>query len=85
MDDLIDRLQALFRYVFGDDEILLTRETVANDIDGWDSLMHLNLVIAVEHQFHIKFAIAEISKLKDEGKNLGDFVEILARRMDLRR
>ena len=84
MNNLIDRLQEVFRNVFGDDEILLTPKTVANDIDGWDSLMHLNLIIAVEHQFRIKFATAEISGLKDEGKNLGDFVEVLARKMDLR-
>lgn len=84
MDNLTAQLQEVFHEVFDDDEIVLTKDTMADDIDGWDSLMHINLIIAVEQRFRIKFATAEISGLKDEDKNVGDFLEVLARKLDAR-
>ena len=84
MDNLTDQLQEVFQEVFDDDEIVLTRETTADDIDGWDSLMHINVIIALEQRFGIKFATAEISGLKDEGKNVGDVLDLVAQKLDAR-
>ncbi len=67
MDDLRDRLQDLFRDVFDDDEIVLTDALTAADVDGWDSLAHVNLMIAVELEFGVKFATAEIASMQDVG------------------
>ena len=77
MDKLQDTLQDLFREVFDDDEIALADEMTADDIDGWDSLMHINIIIAVEKRFGVKFATAEIAGLKNEGQNIGTFKALI--------
>ena len=51
MDPIRAELQDVFRQVFGDDEIVLSDSTTADDIDGWDSMMHINLIIAIEKRF----------------------------------
>jgi len=77
MTDLLNQLQDIFRDVFDDDELAISRSTGAADVDGWDSLMHINLIIAIEKAFGIKFATVEISGLKEDGRNVGDFVELI--------
>ncbi len=74
-------LQEVFRQVFGDDEIVLTDATTADDIDGWDSLMHINLIIAMEKRFGVKFAAAEIAGMKAEGQNVGHLIQLLANKV----
>ncbi len=80
MDTLRDEMQEVFRNVFGDDQLVLTDETTAADIEGWDSLNHINLVIAVEKRFGVKFATAEISRLKDDGQNVGSLINLVRRK-----
>lgn len=63
--------------VFGDDDIKITETSTAGDVDGWDSLMHLNVVIALEKRFKVRFSTAEISFLKEEGSNLGTIVNLI--------
>ena len=58
-DDVFARLQQLLREVFGDDTLVVTDATTADDVDGWDSLMHVNIIIAIEKRFGVKFAAAE--------------------------
>ena len=82
MDDLADRMQDVFRDVFDDDEFAVADASTADDIDGWDSLMHINLIIAVERQFGVKFATAEISGLKADDQNVGTFRRLLAKKLD---
>ena len=72
-----DEVQSVFREVFDDDQIVLTETTDADDIDGWDSLMHINLIIALERRFKISFATAEISGLKAKGQNVGTLLQLL--------
>lgn len=81
MSDLWQAVQETFRSVFGDEEMVLTEKTAANDVEGWDSLMHLNLIIALEKQFGIKFSTAEISRLKGDGQNVGTLVSLIASKM----
>jgi acyl carrier protein len=71
-------LQDVFRDVFDDDSIELKETMTAADIDGWDSLGNLNLIIAIEQRFGIKFATAEISMLKDKGQNVGSLARLVA-------
>jgi acyl carrier protein len=69
-----DRLQAVFRNVFDDDSIVITDATTANDIEGWDSLSHVTLVLALEREFGVKIkpeAAAEV-------ENVGQFRKLLA-------
>ena len=82
MDAVHEQLQDVFRDVFDEPDLVLTDAMTADDVDGWDSLAHINLMIAVERQFGVKFATAEISRLKDEGSNVGSIVALVARKRD---
>ena len=53
-DDIVERLNEVFREVFDDETIQISDETVAADIEDWDSLEHINLILAVEKCFGIK-------------------------------
>jgi acyl carrier protein len=77
---IISEVTEVMRDVFGDDEIVLTETTTAGDVDGWDSLMHLNLVIGLERQFKIRFSTAEIAQMKEVGQNIGTLVQLIARK-----
>jgi acyl carrier protein len=68
MSDTLARLQDVFRDVFDDDEIVLDRGTMAGDIEGWDSLMHVTLVVNAEKVFGVKFRSGEVAALKDVGE-----------------
>lgn len=78
MSDLLHDFTAVVRDVFADDQISLTESTTAGDVDGWDSLMHLNVVIALERRFRIRFSTAEISHLKEDGQNVGSILHLIA-------
>jgi acyl carrier protein len=75
---IISEVTEVMRDVFGDDDIVLTETTTAGDVDGWDSLMHLNLVIGLERQFKIRFSTAEIAQMKEPGQNIGTLVQLIA-------
>jgi acyl carrier protein len=81
MDALLDDVEEVFRTVFGDEELHLTEAMTASDVDGWDSLAHLNLIVAIEKRFGIKIATAEISRLKSDGSNVGTLLDLLRRKL----
>ena len=81
MDPLRTDVQEVFRQVFGDDDIVLKDTTTADDIDGWDSMMHINLIIALERRFGVKFAAAEISGMKANDQNVGSLFELLGEKL----
>ena len=66
-DEILDSLQNVFRNVFDDDSILITLETTSEDIDKWDSLENINLIMAIENHFHIKFSMAEMKLTQKVG------------------
>ena len=76
MSDVRTQAQEIFRQVFDDPEIELRDEMTADDIPGRESLTHINLMVATEKRFKVKFATAEISKLKDDGQNVGSFLAV---------
>ena len=65
---LHDHLQELFRQVFNDDALLLTDGTTANDIPGWDSVAHLNLMFSIEEHFGVMFSGNELAEFKNIGE-----------------
>jgi len=73
---VFERLNRIFRKLFDDDSIVVTRATTANDIEDWDSLEHINLISAVEKQFGMRFQMKEVSGMK----NVGEMVDILLAR-----
>jgi acyl carrier protein len=73
----MNELTDVIRDVFDDPDITLTPASSATDIEGWDSLMHLNVVIAIEKRFGIRFTTAEISLMKEEGQNIGSLLAMI--------
>ena len=67
MDPIADRLLRVFRLVLGDLTIELDDETTAEDIEGWDSLAHINLMFSVENEFGIQFASNEFARFHNVG------------------
>jgi acyl carrier protein len=67
-NELLMRLTDIFRDVLDDDKISLTRETTANDVEEWDSLNHIQLVVAIEKSFKMKFTTSEIQNWKNVGE-----------------
>ena len=70
------RLTEVFRNVFDDDDIVLTANTSAKDIEDWDSLEHINLIAAVEKEFKMRFTVKEVSGMK----NVGEMAQIACER-----
>jgi acyl carrier protein len=71
-----ERLQGLFRDVFDNRELVISRATTAADIREWDSLNHINLIVGMEKEFEIKFGLAEIQSLQ----SVGDMIDLVARK-----
>lgn len=65
--DVTERLTRVFRNIFQDDSIILNPQMTADDVEGWDSLSHVNLIIAVEIEFGIEFTQAEIRTFENVG------------------
>jgi len=73
-NQILERVQVIFRDVLDNEDIVLSEATTADDVEGWDSLSHVLLVVEVEKQFGIQFTSREILSWK----KIGDMVECLA-------
>lgn len=71
------RLTEIFEDVFDEDSIVVTPELAAKDVDGWDSLTHIRLILTVEKAFKIKFSTSEMGKME----NVGDLVKLIKARV----
>jgi acyl carrier protein len=74
---IYSQLTGIFQDVFDEDSIEVTPELSAKDVDGWDSLAHIRLILTVERAFKIKFSTSEIGKLE----NVGDLVALIQARV----
>lgn len=77
MDRIQTELQTIFRRVFDDDELVITAATTAADVDGWDSMAHINLIIAIEKHFGVKFAASELASMRGAGQGAGTLMKLL--------
>lgn len=75
--DIKNDLQEIFRDVFDDENLVISEETTADDIEDWDSFAQMNLIVAMEKQFGMKFNIKEINSLK----NVGEMIELINARI----
>lgn len=66
--EIVDRLTTVFQDTFDDPSIALFDEMTASDLDDWDSLQHIVLVLAIEREFAVKLNPAEVGKLANVGK-----------------
>ncbi|MBR1578504.1 MAG: acyl carrier protein [Bacteroidales bacterium] len=76
-EELLLQIQEIFRDVLDDEEIVLEPATTADDVEGWDSLTHIQLIVAIEKHFKIKFTSKEILSWK----NVGELVDCLASKL----
>ena len=74
MADTLTRLTDVFRTVFEDDDLLITRSTTSGQVPGWDSVMHITLMMGVERAFGLRFKSGEVAGLKNVGE-LCDLVD----------
>lgn len=76
-EEVFEKLNEVFRDVFDDESIVVTDTTTANDIEDWDSLEHINLIVAIENKFQMKFKMNEVTGLK----NVGEMADVILGRM----
>ena len=70
-DEILEELNVLFRDVLDNEAVVLKESTVAREVPGWDSVAHLDLMVAVESRFEVRFTAREI-------ESLGNVAELLA-------
>ena len=75
--NILNELQSIFQDVFDDEDLVVTNESNAENIDDWDSLSHIRLVVAIEKQFGIKFAFGELQGLK----NVGEMITLIEKKI----
>jgi acyl carrier protein len=77
-EQIYQRLTEIFREIFEDQSIVPTPEMKAGDVPEWDSLNHINLIVAIEARFKIKFKSTELESLR----NVGHLVELIGRKLN---
>jgi acyl carrier protein len=73
MTTIIENLLPIFQNVFDDEDLVITPFTTAQDVDGWDSLAHIRLIVTIEKHFGLRFSAAEISDVE----NVGQMAELI--------
>ena len=71
--EVLAKVQEIIREIFDDPTIVVTKNTTAADVEGWDSLEHINLITRIESAFHVKFSMREAAGFK----NVGDMVDTI--------
>jgi acyl carrier protein len=75
----VESLNQIFCMVFDDDSIQIRPDMTANDVDGWDSLSHVNLITTIEAKFNIRFSQKELLK----HRNVGDLIADIDRKLTM--
>ena len=76
--EIFTAVQNIFRDVFDDEELVITDATNAEEIEDWDSLEHITLIVAMEKEFGMKFDIKEVNKLE----NVGGMINLIQRKLE---
>jgi acyl carrier protein len=74
--EIVSKLTPIFRDVFSDDGLVVTESMAAAEVPAWDSLSNINMIIAVEKAFGVKFSIKDVRNLK----NVGELLELIKRK-----
>jgi acyl carrier protein len=73
--EVLSRLQPIFDDLFME-KVVLTPQLTADDVEEWDSILQISLLMAVERQFGIRFLVGEV----ESTRNVGEFADLIARR-----
>lgn len=74
-EEVLERVNDVFKRVFDDDNVSVTFETTAADVEGWDSLRHITLIEEVEDEFDMRFKMNEVTSMKDVGEMIDIILE----------
>jgi acyl carrier protein len=75
-NEIVSRLTPIFQDVFNDNALVVTESLTAADVATWDSLSNINMIVAVEKAFGVKFRIKDVRALK----NVGELLELIKRK-----
>ena len=75
--EILERLKKIIGQVVGNVSIALNCDTTADEVPGWDSFNHINIIMAAEVEFGIRFKAAELEGLR----NVGGFVDLIEKRL----
>ncbi len=75
--EIVSRLTPIFRDVFNDNALIVTESLTAADVPAWDSLSNINMIVAVEKAFGVKFSIKDVRALK----NVGELLQLIKRKV----
>ena len=81
MDEVRTTLQEVFRDVFEDDALEFRDDLTAANVEQWDSIHHVDMIIAVEHALGVRFATAEVARLKQPGETAGSIVRMVQEKL----
>jgi acyl carrier protein len=76
-DDIYKRLEPVFEKVFDQEDIVVTPTLTAQEVEDWDSLAHIRLIISIEQEFGIRFQTTEVNNFK----NVGELVALIQKKM----
>jgi len=76
VNNTLQQLVPIFQDVLDDDSLAIDATTTAQDVDGWDSLAYIRLVVSIEKAFSLRFSAAEISELQ----NVGDMAALIVKK-----
>lgn len=77
-EEIMEKVNEIFRDVFDDEDLIITDSTNSDDIEDWDSLEHISLIISMEKEFNLKFDIKEVNKLE----NVGQMVDMIREKLE---
>jgi acyl carrier protein len=77
-DQVLSRVRRVIASVFGDDDVVVEASTTAADVEGWDSVSNIEVLVALEREFGIRFNTGEMATLA----NVGQLVTLIAGRLD---
>jgi len=77
VEEIWKRIRPIFIDIFDDNQLNINEESSADNIEEWDSLNHVNIVVAIEKEFKIKFALGELESLK----NVGEMVQLISKKL----
>ena len=76
-DEIKSRLTPIFRDVFSDDALVVSENMTAQEVPAWDSLSHINMIMAVEKAFDVRFSIKDVRVMK----NVGGLIDLIMKKV----
>ncbi len=76
-EEIMEKVREIFRDVFDDDALVVEDSTNSSDIEDWDSIEQISLIVSMENEFGLKFDIKEVNKLA----NVGEMVDLIASKL----